>query len=372
VLQFLLLSLAFVVYGSLYPFHFESTARGANPLLTVLHGWPPEFNRYILRDVVLNVILYVPVGLAATLVLLRRHSRVLSAGAAVLLAVGVSLSMEILQVYEPRRDPSSLDVLTNGIGGAMGVLMALSAGGIIRDLVKPPARGLRAAAAILLVAWGIQEFYPFFPWIGRTHLAESLNRLWHTGHVPVVETWLGVAEWFAASLALEAMFARMRTAWLAALMVFALTAQLLIADRALSVGEVVASGIALALWRISPAVARARWCAWLLGSAILLRQLQPFYFLSAPQSFSWVPFAATLETYREVSVVIVGRKAFDYGAMVFALRGTGWPYLRGGLAVAAALALTEAIQTYLPGRTPEITDALLALLMMAMLRKAGK
>ena len=110
----------------------------------------------------------------------------------------------------------------------------------------------------------------------------------------------------------------------------------------------------------------------MLGSGVLLRQLQPFYFLSVPQPFSWIPFAATLETAREVSVAIIGRKAFDYGAMVFALRRGGWSYLRAGLAVAAVLAITEAIQTYLPGRTPEITDPLLALLMMALLRKAGK
>ncbi len=54
----------------------------------------------------------------------------------------------------------------------------------------------------------------------------------------------------------------------------------------------------------------------------------------------------------------------------------GWAWLRAGFAVALPLAATEAIQTYLPGRSPEITDPLLALLMTVVLmlaapRKAG-
>ena len=105
------------------------------------------------------------------------------------------------------------------------------------------------------------------------------------------------------------------------------------------------------------------WCAWLLGSAILLRELRPFYFLSVPRPFSWIPFAATLESGRDSAVIMIARKAFDYGAMVFALRCARLAWLRAGFAVALPLAATEAIQTYLPGRSPEITDPLLALLM---------
>ncbi len=89
-LPFLLLAIAIIAYGSLYPFHFEFTARAANPLLAVWQGWPAELNRYIVRDVMLNVILYVPLGLAAAMVFLRRHSRAVSAAAAIALAFAVS------------------------------------------------------------------------------------------------------------------------------------------------------------------------------------------------------------------------------------------------------------------------------------------
>jgi VanZ family protein len=370
VLQFLLLTIAIVVYGSLYPFHFEYGARAANPLLTVLRGWPTVWDRFVYRDILLNVLLYIPLGLTAAMVFLRRHSRAASALGAIAAAFAVSLSVEMLQAFTPQRDPSLLDVLTNVLGGILGAVIALRAEGRIRDLVRAPDRGLRVAGIVLLAAWAVQEFYPLFPALGRAHLYAALYGLLHTRHVSLVETWLGVAEWFAVGLALESAFVRMRTAWLAALMLFSLCAQLAIIERALTASEVTAAAIALLLWHFTPASARSKLCAWLLGSAILLRELQPFYFLSVPQPFSWIPFAATLESGRDQATVVIARKAFDYGAMVFALRRVGWSYIRAGAAVAAALAVTEAIQSYLPGRSPEITDPLLVLLMMVVLRKA--
>jgi VanZ family protein len=371
VLQFLLLAIAIIAYGSLYPFHFEFTERAANPLLAVWQGWPSEWNRYIARDVLLNVILYVPLGLAAAMVFLRRHSRAVSVAAAIGLAFAVSAGMELLQVYEPHREPSSLDILTNILGGAVGAFIALAAELRIRDMVRAPHRSFRAAGAILLAIWALQEFYPLFPDIGRAHLYDSLHALLQTRDLAPVEICVGVAEWFAVGMALESVFAGMRTAWLANAMLFSLGAQMAIVGRILTNSEVIAAAIALALWHFSRSASRARWCAWLLGSAILLRELRPYYFLSVPQPFSWIPFAATLESSREGAVIVIAGKAFDYGAMVFALRCAGWTWLRAGIAIAAPLAATEAIQTYLPGRTPEITDPLLALMMMVVLMMAA-
>ena len=61
------------------------------------------------------------------------------------------------------------------------------------------------------------------------------------------------------------------------------------------------------------------------------------------------------------------RKAFDYGAMVWLPGNAGLSYLRVGIGVATVLAILEWIQRYLPGRTPEITDAVLTLLLTGTL-----
>jgi len=58
---------------------------------------------------------------------------------------------------------------------------------------------------------------------------------------------------------------------------------------------------------------------------------------------------------------------FDYGAAVWVLHASGSSYARADASVAAALFGLELLQRYLPGRTPESTDAVLALLMALVL-----
>lgn len=362
--RFLLLAVAFIAYGSLYPFHFEFTEQAAHPLLTVWRGWPLSWDRFIVRDVVLNVVLYAPVGFALATLARRRHSRAVSTAAAIAVVFALSTSMELLQVYVPGRDPSSLDVLTNTIGGAIGAAAAILSDRRIRGLkLRKPS----APAAIILALWALQEFYPFLPDIGRTHVSESLHAAFNLRDLRVSDVWLGVGEWLALGAAMRFAFGHARTAWFVSLMIVGMGAQMTIAGRNLSAWEPISAAIALLLWHFIPRGQHAKWFAWILGSGIILRQLEPFYFLSVPQGFSWIPFAATFQSSREFSIAVVARKAFDYGATIFLLRQAGWKYLSAVGLVVLVLAATEAIQTYLPGRTPEITDPALALLIAAVL-----
>jgi VanZ family protein len=365
--RLLLLVAALLAYGSLFPWNFEFTSAAGNPLAVVLHGWPSYWNRYVLRDIVLNIVIYAPFGFVTALAFRRNLSRPMAAAAAALLGFLFSVSMELLQVYVPGRDPSLSDVLTNTIGSAAGALLAIWFEADVRRLAERRASRFRAAAVLLLLAWAVVQLYPFFPAIGRTHLREELTLLLHNPQFSIVETWADCAEWFAVGLALDTLFAHMRTSWLAAAML-CVPAQLVIAGRALTLPEIVGALIALAIWHFVRMESRPRWCAWMLGSAILLRQLEPFYFLAVPQPFSWVPLKATLISGRDEATLVIARKTFDYGAAIWALRYACLPFVWAGLAVAALLGVTEAIQTYLPGRSPEITDPLLALLLMLVLQ----
>jgi VanZ family protein len=365
--RLLLLVAALLAYGSLFPWKFEFTSAAGSPLAAVLHGWPSYWTRYVLRDVILNIVIYAPFGFVAALAFRRKFSRPMAAAAAALLGLIFSVSMELLQVYVPGRDPSLSDVLTNTIGSAAGALLAIWFEADVRRLGERRASRFGAAAVLLLLAWAVVQLYPFFPAIGRTHLREELTQLLHNPQFSVVEAWADCAEWFAVGLALDTLFTHMRTSWLAAAML-CVPAQLVIAGRALTVPEIAGALMALALWHFVRAESRPRWCAWMLGSAILLMQLEPFYFLAVPQPFSWVPLKATLISGRDEATLVIARKTFDYGAAIWALRYAGMPFVWAGLSVAALLGVTEAIQTYLPGRSPEITDPLLALLLMLVLQ----
>jgi VanZ family protein len=365
--RFLFLIAALLAYGSLFPWKFEFASGPANPLPVLLLGWPAEWNRSILRDAILNIVIYAPLGFAAALTFRRKHSRAMSAALAIVLGFLFSVSMELLQVYVPGRDSSLADVLTNTIGTAAGACFALFFEVRLQRLGEQRASRLRSAAVFLLLIWAVVQLYPFFPAIGISHVRQEVTLLLHNPQFSFVETWADCAEWFAVGLALDAVFLHVRTGWLAAAML-CVPAQFVIADRALTAPEVAGALLALALWHFVRPEVRARWCAWMLASAILLRQLAPFYFLTVPQPFSWAPFRATLMADRNGATFMIARKGFDYGAAIWALRVSGIAYVCAGLAITALLAVTEAIQTYLPGRSPEITDPLLALMMMVILR----
>ena len=364
--RLLLLVIALIVYGSLYPWHFDFDSSGANPLWVLAHAWPRGIDRWVLRDAAINLLLYFPLGMSAFLAAARRHGRLAAFAAALLIALGLSASMEMLQIYDAGRTCSLFDVVCNVSGAAAGALAAL----VLRSKLESLARrkpGWHSPAALLLAAgWASYQLYPFFPLLSQTKLRASLKVLADIASFSAVEVWASAAGWMAAALAMEAFFGRMRPRWLLAAMAF-LPVRLFIAERSVTLSEALGAAVALLLWSLLPERKRLRAGVFLLASATVLRELSPFRLLETPQAFSWIPFAAAFDSERQSATVILLRKAFEYGALVWLFRAEGISYARGAVAVAGSLAVLEAMQRYLPGRTPEITDSVLAMLMALVL-----
>jgi hypothetical protein len=114
--------------------------------------------------------------------------------------------------------------------------------------------------------------------------------------------------------------------------------------------------------------------ALLFAGMVLVEALAPFHFLSAPRPFGWIPFRGFFHGSLSVNLVSFLEKCFVYGALVWLLARSG---VRLGIAAAGAAAFVLALhvaQTYLPGRSAEITDPLLVLLLagaMAVLEGPG-
>lgn len=108
-----------IVYASLQPFSGWMAPIPGTPFF-LQASWPPRFTRY---DVAINVIAYVPFGVAIAMIGSRTRPRVrivraLAAGAL------LSLCMETAQMFEPTRDASTIDLLANSSGAALGGLVA--------------------------------------------------------------------------------------------------------------------------------------------------------------------------------------------------------------------------------------------------------
>ncbi len=362
--RLLLLVVAIVVYGSLYPWHFIFAGR-PGPLTLLLHSWPAEWNRFMLRDVVLNVVLYMPLGAVACLAWLPRFPRA-AAAAATALGFALSLSMELLQDYVPGRVTSLSDLATNTIGALAGAGLALALAPEIVPRLESQARRASPGAALLLACWGGYQLFPFFPIFSSTHLRQALHALILAHALSPVAVWTAAAEWFAAALALEAIFGRVRAAWLAgALLVLGL--RIFMPSRSLALAEVAGAALAWLAWEILPSKRRLLIGVWMALSAILLAELAPFHFTRHAASFSWIPLGATFDNERWGALVILLRKAFFYGSAIWLLARAGIRYPVAGGVLAVELLILETVQRYLPGRTPEITDSLIAVVMTAAL-----
>jgi len=360
-----ILTVALIVYGSLYPWRFEFAGAPANPLQVLLDSWPPAWDRFALRDAAVNLLLYLPFGAAAMWALPRRWPRAVGAVAAVLGAMALSICMELTQVCVPGRITSLFDVLCDTAGAAAGIALAL---------IYRPARGGRPKrAAIPAGGWPIlalfagYQLYPFFPVVSQTRLRDALARLCGAEGFSLNEVWCSAGEWLAALVVLHAVLDAATEApagrLLPTLAVLCLPLRMVVAERTLELDEVLGAVLGWLAWTLVRRRAGLRAAVWVLGAAIVLRELAPFHLASAPSAFQWIPFGPTLDSERQSALVIVARKAFEYGTMVWLLRAGGVSWARAGAAVAAALAVLEAAQRWLPGRTPESTDAVLTLLL---------
>ena len=197
----------------------------------------------------------------------------------------------------------------------------------------------------------------------RGALRHTLRQLASSDSLSAVNVWVAAAEWVAAGLLIEAIAGRPRLGWLLAAMAY-LPMRLFMPDRGLSASEALGAALAvmvLIAWR--KAAFRARAGAGMLLTAIALGELQPFHFSSQAQSFSWVPFGASLGLDWQPAATVLFHKTYDYGAAACLLALSGLSYRKAGAAIAAGLLLCETAQIWLPGRTPEITDPALALML---------
>ncbi|MGO4880493.1 MAG: VanZ family protein [Bryobacteraceae bacterium] len=360
--------IALILYGSLYPWQFHVRHYGRSPLWILVHAWPDAVNRYLVWDVAVNVALYLPLGIFAYLSVSARAPQVWRVMAPLVLAVGLSASIEMLQLFDDGRMCSLSDVASNAAGAAIGI----AAGAYYRTrwqrlLAAPGAAALlRPSGALLLLScWIGYQVFPMFPVWGRTNLFRRLTAMPPWSSLSPVDTLVVLAEWLTVACLLENVRGRKATGWLTLLLVL-VPARLFIAGRTLAWPDIVGAAGAYAVWLWLPRRGVRRALPFVLTGALIVAELAPFHWQSA-QAFNWVPFRATFRTAWQDGLVVLFRKSFWYGSVLWLWRASGLSLAWVTAAAAVVLFGLERVQVYLPGRTPEITDAVLAVLMGVLL-----
>jgi hypothetical protein len=104
----------------------------------------------------------------------------------------------------------------------------------------------------------------------------------------------------------------------------------------------------------------------LLAGALVLAEFSPFHFGPA-RAFGWVPFRGLFHATWQDGFVVLFRKSFWYGSTLWLWHAAGYRLAVTTVITAASLFLLERVQVYLPGRTPEISDSVLAIIMGLLL-----
>lgn len=363
----LLGSIALILFGTLYPFGFSCPAS----LGVALDRFDPLFHRIGRGDLAANLVLFVPLGLAATAWAARWQPLVRVAFA---LGLGAALSfcVELAQTCTSRTASWS-DVALNVASTAIGIALLP----LFRRAVERFGgnRGQQAdiAAALLLAMFAVWQLAPFVPTIDWQKWKNALKPLL-LGPEIALSMVLGYAVvWLVLARLALAVFDPRRPLFLwIALAVAQFALELVIVRQSIRLGEVLgaAVGIALANWLVQrPTPWRDPLLALLLGAYIVDQGLEPYTFTPGNAPFHWTPFAGFLSGSLFVAVQSFGQKMFAYGGVLWLLTRAGIG-LRTAAAVTAVGVLTlELLQMRLPGRVAEITDPLLVLLAAAVLRQ---
>ena len=356
------LVLVLVVYGSLFPFHYQPH------LPSWADGWAllrPEVH-HSRSDLLGNVLLFVPYGLLLAVPMPpSRRLLTLLGGAA------LALGLQYLQFWFPDRVPSGTDALLNGVGIAIGLGAGLLGAPLVQrwrsvDLPRPH---FVLVASLLMALWLLYRWFPLVPTLDLQNLKNGLKPLLQWREMGAVDVLRNLAGWLVfLRLARYSALQRWGNWRLTALCLAVLAAEPLFLNNAISPANAVGLALALALFPLLRSGPRTLLVVTgLLALSIAVAALHPFAFRWLG-GFLWIPFAGSLGGDPIAAIAPLIEKLYLYGSLVFFVRYLGASHGLTVLTLGIFLLALELLQQALPGRTPEITDPLLVLGMAWLVR----
>ena len=329
-----------IVYVSLYPFRFVADGPALVEALRSL-SWA----RAGRGDMFNNLLLYVPFGFCAALLLEPRWGRVTGIVAGTLLGAMLSLGLELLQASVAIRVSSLRDLSLNATGSLLGTVLGTvfhALGSRVSPQGTPRSRSAFVAMSIL-VLWLLERLWPLVPDPGLRQLKSAVRPLL-TPHID----WMSLAGFFVGWLVVtQVVFSlvRRQRAMDVLLIVIAvvLVGRVFVGGSTLDVAEIAA--IALLLPVLVPfsrlddgsrstivAVLLGVWLAWTSVRMLLDGSITS---------------SAGLPELREVLLrnvpppPLLANKSFSYLSLGWLLAGAGIvPYVAAGMTVLFVLLLT--------------------------------
>ncbi|MDP3577203.1 VanZ family protein [Methyloversatilis sp.] len=365
---------ALIAYGSLYPFSGWTTHENTFAFLAT---W--NIGALSLPDLVVNSLIYLPLGAGIRLAT-ARWPLVVSVLFATLIGGALSLSVETLQSHLPQRVSSLSDFILNTSGALAGaVLVGLlnPRGQFYATANAWRVRGFQPGheANLVLAAlfgWSLSQLSPFVPSLDvgsiRSGLAPLASVLTDPSRFSSSRALTTTLEILALALLVRDVRKHPvpvgRTLRRTIFGVLAL--KVIIVSRQLSAEALAGAAIGLLIALASPRALKPHRPAISLLAilmSLIISELAPEN--GALRTLNYVPFAAHMEN-AMLGLSVIADTVWPYLLIVAALcrlrpASHAWSVTVVALCAIFAFAL-EWMQQYVPGRTPDVTTAVIALI----------
>jgi VanZ family protein len=366
-LRLLIVVLAIILYGSLFPLRFEAAGALGDAARALANGWPADIAR---GDALANILLYIPLGFALAGLALRRavtlFGAIVAALAATLLGAALSACIEIAQFFIPVRTVSLSDFTFNAFGSSIGAVFA------VLSRFAGAGRTPRIAdifALMLALAWAADRLWPLVPALDVSNIKNALKPfLFAFSLSPVSILRLGLG-WFLFAVLAQAALGRSKlveTLILLAVLAVAFSPPFLL-GRTLTADGLAGAMLGLVLWALWRNLGASAARLLPLAAAIALVAvvgLAPYRFLDTPRGFNFIPFTDFIGSTRQAAAQSMILKSFLFGALVWAMAQARAPLALVAVLGPGLLLAISVAQMWLPGRSAALTDAVIGLAMV--------
>jgi len=359
---------ALILYGSLYPFDFRLPANGRGAWHTLLSGWSSHSGR---ADFVANILLYMPFGWFGMGSLPRQADTGLRLALVAVTGAVLSVTVELAQYFDVGRVTSASDVCGNLLGTVAGSLCFAGLSGSFP--VSPCVDMNPKPVPIALIAfWAGYRFYPYVPTTDVHRYWIAVSPVFYQFSANIIDVAHHTAVWMMLFF-LNIIKIKTRK-WIYITILFLIVFRVILIDIPLSLSEIMGA-VAAAFLSQFLRMLRPRQQAIILfvglWSITIIERLQPFQWQPTARDFGWLPFRSLLAGSIDVAVPTFCEKTFLYGSLLFLLGEAGCGAIAATMTVSGSLFATSWLETRLPGRSAEITDAVMALLLAVGIALAG-
>lgn len=357
-MRILLVIALLIAYGSLYPGDFSASSAGAfEKFLTDWRGFTS------LGDVLGNIALFFPLGVAGVLFAASGRNAAARDARLLLLAFVFAFALQVMQVWLPSRSAALADVVWNMAGMALGIAV----GRMMGKRAPEGGRLFHSASLVpllILVLWLLTELLPLVPSLDWQKFKDALKPLFLEFNFSFPAAMPHAAGAMVAGSALIAL-GRRPAGWLAGALVLVLVCKLAIVNLTLD-ASMLAGLLAGYLGCLFLSAGREKKMLdaafWLLLAAWSIAAITPFSPVSGG-NFNGIPFATLLRGSMETSVQGLAQSLFIYTALLWLAQKMGGSLKGSAVGLAIWSSLLELAQMGLLGRTADVTEPLLVLLL---------